>query len=199
MQEFQDTILPLTNRLYRYAYRLTMNERDAEDLVQDALLRAFDKFNQYKTGTSPLAWMMVILRSIFINKYRKKKREGHHVALEDLNPGGEVSSSESWGEIPDNPEEYLFRNVLDHQLRDAMASLSEPYLEVILLVDLEELSYREVSEILNIPAGTVMSRLHRARKQLQSQVYSLAVKRGVIKETDNVKPFPANQKRGAVR
>jgi RNA polymerase sigma-70 factor (ECF subfamily) len=199
VQEFKETILPLTNRLYRYAYRLTMNERDAEDLVQDALLRAFDKFSQYKSGTSPLAWMMTILRSIFINKYRKKKREGHQVAFEDLNPSGEVAATEAWGEIPENPEEYLFRNVLDHQLRDALRALSEPYLEVILLVDLEELSYREVSDILNIPPGTVMSRLHRARKQLQSQVYSLAVKRGVVKEADNVKAFPGQQKRGAVR
>lgn len=199
MQEFNDTVLPLTNRLYRYAYRLTMNERDAEDLVQDALLRAFDKFSQYKSGTSPLAWMMTILRSIFINKYRKKKREGHQVAFEDLNPSGEVAGSDSWGDVPENPEEFLFRNVLDHQLRDALAALPEPYREVILLVDLEDLSYREVSDILTIPPGTVMSRLHRARKQLQSQVFNLAVKRGVIKDTDNVKAFPAKQQRGAVR
>lgn len=199
MEEFKETILPLTTRLYRFAYRLTNNERDAEDLVQDALLRAFDKFHQYKAGTSPLAWMMVILRSIFINKYRKQKREGFHVAIEDLNPSGDVSESEGWGEIPDNPEEYLFRNILDHQLRDALGSLSDAYRDVILLVDLEEMSYREVSEVLNIPSGTVMSRLHRARKQLQKQVYSLAVKRGVVKETDNVKPFPAKSRRDAVR
>jgi len=181
LQEFYDSILPLSNRLYRYAYRLAHNERDAEDLVQDTLLRAYAKFNQYQPGTSPLAWLLVILRSIFINKYRKKKREGGLVSLDEMDSAMDRVMSTDYRDLPESPEAFLFRNVLDADLKKALEQLPQHYLEVILLVDMEELSYRETSETLGIPAGTVMSRLHRARKILQSQLQDLAVKRGIIR------------------
>ena len=181
MQDYYDSILPLSNRLYRYAYRLTHNERDAEDLVQDTLLRSFSKFDQYQSGTSPLAWLLVILRSIFINKYRKKKREGNHISIEELASGVERFISPDYQDLPPSPDDYFFRNTLDAELKAALDKLPQHYLEVILLVDMEEMSYRETSDILNIPSGTVMSRLHRARKILQSQLQDLAFKKGIIK------------------
>ena len=180
MQEFYDSILPLSNRLYRYAYRLAHNERDAEDLVQDTLLRAYAKFDQYQSGTSPLAWLLVILRSIFINKYRKKKRESHIISIED-SLGEDRIAPVDYQELSNSPDEILFRNTLDSELRAALEPLPQHYLEVILLVDMEDMSYRETSQILNIPAGTVMSRLHRARKILQAQLHDLAAKKGIIK------------------
>ena len=194
VQEYQDAILPHTNRLYRYAYRLTQNERDAEDLVQDTLLRAFAKFSQYHSGTSPLAWLLVILRSIFINKYRKKKREGNQISFEEIAAGEDRIISADYRDLPDSPEDFLFRNVLDAELRDALERLPRHYMEVIILVDMEDMSYREVSEALDIPAGTVMSRLHRARKNLQAQLQELAIRKGIIKP--KVKPLfvPAETK-----
>lgn len=194
MQEFYDAILPLADRLYRYAYRLTQNDKDAEDLVQDTLLRAYAKFEQYQSGTSPLAWMLVILRSIFINKYRKKKREGHQVSFEDMAAGVDRLVVEDSRNLPENPEDFLFRNVLDGELRDALANLPQHYLEVILLVDMEDLSYRDAAEVLQIPPGTVMSRLHRARKTLQGELQELARKKGIIKgKVANLVP-PANER-----
>lgn len=181
MQEFYDAILPLSNRIFRYAYRLTQNERDAEDLVQDTLLRAYSKFNQYQSGTSPLAWLLAVLRSIFINKYRKKRREANQISIEELSSGIDRLVAVDYNELPSSPDDFFFRNMLDAELRDALAKLPQHYLEVILLVDMEDMSYREASEILNIPAGTVMSRLHRARKILQSQLQDLARKKGIIK------------------
>ena len=181
MEEFKETMLPLSNRLYRYAYRLAHNERDAEDLVQDTLLRAFAKFEQYQSGTSPLAWLLVILRSIFINKYRKKKREGNQVSLDDMGTSIDRVVSIDYKDLPPSPDDFLFKNTLDSELRDALEKLPKHYLEVLLLVDMEELSYREASEVMNIPAGTVMSRLHRARKILQGQLQELAISKGIIK------------------
>ncbi len=194
MQDFYDSILPLSNRLYRYAYRLAHNEREAEDLVQDTLLRAYSKFDQYQPGTSPLAWLLVILRSIFINKYRKKKREGALVSLDDVGPGGvDRLISIDYRDLPEKPDEFMFRNVLDADLKKALEELPQHYLEVILLVDMEDMSYREASEILSIPAGTVMSRLHRARKILQSQLQDLAIRRGIIKS--KVRPIDKGDER----
>nr|WP_243436021.1 sigma-70 family RNA polymerase sigma factor [Acanthopleuribacter pedis] len=185
----------MSDRLYRYAYRLTSNDKDAEDLVQDTLLRAYNKFEQYQSGTSPLAWMLVILRSIFINKYRKKKREGHQVSFEDMAAGVDRLLVEDTRDLPENPEDFLFRNVLDGELRDALANLPKHYLEVILLVDMEDLSYRDAAEVLQIPPGTVMSRLHRARKTLQGELQELARKKGIIKgKVANLVPPRKDQK-----
>lgn len=198
VEEFYDSILPLSNNLYRYAYRLTHNERDAEDLVQDALLRAYTKFDQYQSGTSPLAWMLVILRSIFINKYRKKKREGNQVSLEDVNAGVDRIAANDHRDLPSQPDDFLFRNVLDAELKEALEKLPQHYLEVILLVDMEEMSYREAGEVLGIPTGTIMSRLHRARKILQGQLQELARKKGIIKtRVQPLKPTGVDGKRGA--
>lgn len=181
MQEFQDSVLPFSNRIYRFAYRLAQNERDAEDLVQDTLLRAFTKFNQYQPGTSLLAWLLTITRSIFINQYRKKQRQGQQVRFEDMDVDMDRITPADISQLGGDPESYLFRNVLDADLRDALQRLSLHYLEVLILVDLEDMSYRETAEILAIPTGTVMSRLHRARKSLQADLVDLGRRRGLIK------------------
>ncbi len=181
MKEFQDTVLPLSNRIYRFAYRLAQNERDAEDLVQDTLIRAFTKFNQYQPGTSLLAWLLTITRSIFINQYRKRQREGLQVRFEDMDIDIDRIAPANLSQFSENPETYLFQSILDADLRRAMEQLPLHYLEVLILVDLEDMSYRETADILNIPTGTVMSRLHRARKSLQKDLIELGRKRGLIK------------------
>jgi len=195
VDEFHDAIIPLSKNLYRYAYRLTHNERDAEDLVQDTLLRAYAKFDQYQSGTNPLAWLLVILRSIFINKYRKKKREGQQISLEDVASGVDRIVSADHRDLPTQPDDFFFRDLLDAELKEALEKLPKHYLEVILLVDMEDLSYREAGDVLQIPTGTVMSRLHRARKTLQGQLQELAARKGIIKT--KVQPIYPQGKRGA--
>jgi len=195
VDEFYSAILPLSKNLYRYAYRLTHNERDAEDLVQDTLLRAYSKFEQYQSGTNPLAWLLVILRSIFINKYRKKKREGQQISIEDVSAGVDRIVSADKRDLPTQPDEFFFRDLLDAELKTALEKLPKHYLEVVLLVDMEDLSYREAGEVLEIPTGTVMSRLHRARKTLQSQLQDLAERKGIIKPS--VQAIYPQEKRGA--
>lgn len=181
MEEFYEILLPHGNRLYRFAYRLTHNERDAEDLVQDTLLRAYQKFDQFQPGTNPMAWLLVILRSIFINKYRKRRREGVNLSLDELGHSERVPAIDA-ALLPSTPEEFFFHDLLDIELRDALEKLPKHYLEVILLVDMEELSYRDAAEILDVPPGTIMSRLHRARKTLQAQLQELAIRKGIVKD-----------------
>lgn len=186
MNDFQTLFLPLSDQVFRYALRLTQNEKDAEDLVQDSFLRAFDKFHQYQFGTSPLAWLLTIARSIFINNYRKKKREVHQINFEDMERDidrvqPEAGSLMGGSSLPENPEEYLFRHVLDADLKRALENLPLHYREILILVDVEELSYKEAASVLHLPTGTVMSRLHRARKIMKEQLRHLAIKKGIIK------------------
>ena len=181
MQAFNETIVPLTEQLYRYSYRLTQNERDAEDLVQDGLLRAFSRFHQFQEGTSPLAWMYTIVRSIFINQYRKKKRGNTLIPLEDFDRGEEQIQSISARDIPQTPEDFFFRNLLDPELNEALDKLPKAFQEIIILIDMEELSYKEAAQVLNLPTGTIMSRLHRARQTLQVQLRDLAIRKGILK------------------
>jgi RNA polymerase sigma-70 factor (ECF subfamily) len=180
---FQEIVVPLTAQLYRYAYRLTQNERDAEDLVQDGMLRGFSRFHQFQDGTSPLAWMYTIVRSIFINQYRKKKRSGHVIPLEDFDRGPEQIQAISARDIPQTPEDFFFHNLLDPELKTALDHLPRAFQEIIVLIDMEELSYKEASDVLGVPSGTVMSRLHRARRTLQDQLRDLAVRKGILKSS----------------
>jgi len=193
VQVFQETVLPLTEQIFRYSYRLTQNERDAEDLVQDGLLRAYSKFHQFQQGTSALAWMYTIVRSIFINQYRKKKRDGVVIPMEDFDRGEEQIQSINKRDLPQTPEEFFFHDLLDPELKSALDRLPKAFQEIIILIDMEDLSYKEAAKVLNIPTGTIMSRLHRARRTLQDQLRDLAIRKGIVK-AQNVEPIQTKRK-----
>ena len=177
---FERDALPLLPGLYAAALRLTRNPADAEDVVQETFLRAYRGFGGFQEGTNLKAWMYRILTNTFINAYRKKKRQPQEV-LEDELPdwylydqlGGEgaVASAES----------TVLESIPDEDVREALDSLPEAFRMAVWLVDVEGFSYKETAEILDVPIGTVMSRLHRGRKALEKRLWNVVRERGLVR------------------
>ena len=165
-REFERLLDPHLNALYAGALRLTRHERDAEDLVQDAVLRAYRFFDKFERGTNFKAWLFKILTNTFINSWRKgsKEREvvdraSHEHALERI-----VAESDAPGQ---DPERELHDRTLSDEVVRALDALPIDFRLAVILSDLQEFSYKEIAEILDIPVGTVMSRLFRGRRLLQ--------------------------------
>lgn len=165
--EFEALIAPWLDGLYASALRLTRNERNAEDLVQDTVMRAWRFFDKFERGTNFRAWLFKILTNTFINSYRRTSRE------KSLQDESERQSVEAQFFSPDttdqatNPEEYLLDRVMREDVLKAIDGLPIDFRMVVILADLQEFSYKEIAEVLDIPVGTVMSRLFRGRKALQ--------------------------------
>lgn len=155
---FERETFPLMPMLYRTALRLTRNQADAEDLVQNTFLRAFNFYDKFTPGTSFKAWIFKIMTNIFINQYRKQAREPQTVAIENTGIG-----------TPD-PEHLFFENLLDEDIKRAIEELPDQYRLTFLLYT-EGFSYKEIASITGANLGTVMSRLHRARRLLQGKLH----------------------------
>jgi len=125
--------------------------------------------------------MYTVVRSIFINQYRKKKRGSKVIPLEDFDRGEEQIQPVGASDIPQTPEDFFFHDLLDPELKQALDRLPKAFQEIIMLIDMEDLSYKEAAKVLNIPTGTIMSRLHRARRTLQDQLRDLAIRKGIVK------------------
>lgn len=165
--KFEALLGPWLDPLYASAVRLTRNERNAEDLVQDTVMRAWRFFDKFEEGTNFRAWIFKILTNTFINSYRRNTRER---ALQDESERQSVEArffSADATEQSQNPEEHLLDRVMSQDVLAAIDSLSIDFRMVVILADLQEFSYKEIAEVLDIPVGTVMSRLFRGRKQLQ--------------------------------
>jgi RNA polymerase sigma-70 factor (ECF subfamily) len=172
--DFEAVAMPFVDSLYNTAYRMTRNAQDAEDLVQEAYLKAYRYYDKFEEGTNFKAWLFKILKNSFINRYRKQQSRPIHSAFEDIEGGLESHILEdATGTIP-SPEEQLFEKVLDEHVQEALESLPEDYRMVVVLADLEGFSYKEVAEILDIPVGTVMSRLYRGRRLLEATMLRYA-------------------------
>ncbi|MGH9869259.1 MAG: sigma-70 family RNA polymerase sigma factor [Candidatus Polarisedimenticolia bacterium] len=157
--------------LYNMALRLTRNPSEAEDLVQDTLLRAYRFFNRYEQGTNFKAWVFKILKNSFINRYRKDQQIPETVDFSAIEEGLERLVDESYREgTPPDPEQAFLSGVVDHEIEEALASLPEEYRMVFLMAVQQEMSYKEIAAALSIPIGTVMSRLHRARRLMQARL-----------------------------
>jgi RNA polymerase sigma-70 factor (ECF subfamily) len=157
--------------LYSTALRMTRNKSDAEDLVQETYLRAYRGFDGYAEGTNLRAWLFRILTNAFINSYRAKQRRPHETDL------GDIEDLYLYKRLPTlsvGAEDELLSLFPTAEVRGAMENLPESFLLPVLLSDVEGFSYKEISEILEIPMGTVMSRLHRGRKALQEALYRYA-------------------------
>jgi RNA polymerase sigma-70 factor (ECF subfamily) len=165
--DFEALVSPWLDGLYAAALRLTRNERDAEDLVQDTVMRAWRFFEKFEKGTNFRAWLFKILTNTFINSYRRTTRE------KSLQEESERQSVEAHFFSPDsaeqaaNPEEFLLERVLRDDVLRAIDALPIDFRMVVILADLQEFSYKEIAEVLDIPVGTVMSRLFRGRRALQ--------------------------------
>ena len=176
---FERDVLPLLPSLYSAALRLTRNPADAEDLVQEVYLRAYRGFAGFEEGTNMRAWMYRILTNTFINTYRKKQREPVTVQEEDV---------EDWylydrlgeGAVEASAETEVLDRLPDEDVQRALEALPEGFRMAVLLADVEGFSYREIAEILDVPIGTVMSRLHRGRKSLQKALWETVRERGLV-------------------
>lgn len=169
---FESTALIHIDSLYRFALNMSGNEADAEDLVQDTYLKAYKFFDKFEPGTNCKAWLIKILRNTFINTIRRGKGSKYMVRMQELEENGI--------ELPSNfsTEHEIFGDLMDDDITAAMDALSPEFRNTILLSDVEGLSYKEIAEITDCPIGTVMSRLHRARRLLRERLSSYAAQYG---------------------
>lgn len=181
---FADDAMQYSKQLYAAAMRMTRNPADAEDLVQETFLKAYRAYDSFTAGTNLKAWLYRILTNTYINKYRKAARRPDEVDLgdvEDLYLYRRVGSEES-AEASRTTEDRVLDGLVESDIKRAVESLPENFRIPVLLADLEGLSYQEIAEILEIPIGTVMSRLHRGRKAMQKTLWEYASKRGLLPE-----------------
>ena len=178
---FERDAMPLLDQLYGAALRMTRNPADAEDLVQETFLKAFAAFGTFRAGTNLKAWLYRILTNTYINSYRAKKRRPDETELdevEDLYLYRRIGGLEA-AMAGRSAEDELLDRFTDAEVKAAVDSLPENFRMAVILADVEGFSYREIADILDIPIGTVMSRLHRGRKALQKQLYDFAVGRNL--------------------
>ncbi len=178
--EFEAEALRHLDALYRTALRMTRSEADAEDLVQETYIRAFRFREQFTLGTNMKAWLFRILTNTFINTYRRKTAQPEVTDLEGVDEFSlyrRMADDRAASSSPD-PEAELLNSDVDTEVTDALEALPEKFRTTVLL-DVEGFSYKEIAEMLGIPIGTVMSRLHRGRKFLQKRLYDLARERGI--------------------
>jgi RNA polymerase sigma-70 factor (ECF subfamily) len=178
-RRFEDEALPHLDALYTMALRLSRNPDDANDLLQETVLRAYRFFHQFESGTNCRAWMLTILFNNFRNGYRKSSREQPAASAEEFERKLENESlrAEAGGS---NPESILSGHGMEGEVETALKGLPAEFREALLLVDVEELSYLEVSGVLNVPIGTVKSRVSRGRAILRDMLASFAKERGII-------------------
>lgn len=181
---FAAQAMPFMDSLYGAALRMTRNPAEAEDLVQETFLKAYRAYDSFTAGTNLRAWLYRILTNTYINKYRKAARRPDEVDLgdvEDLYLYRRIGSEES-AEASRTTEDRVLDGLVESDIKKAVEGLPENFRIPVLLADLEGMSYQEIADILEIPIGTVMSRLHRGRKAMQKTLWEFASKRGLLPE-----------------
>jgi RNA polymerase sigma-70 factor (ECF subfamily) len=184
--EFERVALPQLSHLYTSAIYFTKDKAEAEDLVQMTYLRAFRFFDKFATGTNVRAWLLSILRNLFINRYRQKRREPTTVDWEKIDEVYEsmVEQGENLGR--GNPEQHFVSQMMDDEVEAALKGLPEEFRTAIVLVDIEELSYQKTAQVMECPVGTVRSRVSRGRRMLQVALRGYALQRGLIRQSGEI-------------
>ncbi len=173
---FEEEFLPQIDALYTFAYHLTYNEEDANDLVQETYLKAYRFIDKYIEGTNAKAWLFKILKNVFINQYRRKSKQPTKVDYEEvINYHDEEDTN--YSSYLDMREE-MFQHMMGDEVTNAINALPVDFRVVILLCDVEGFTYEEISKIIDIPIGTVRSRLHRARNMLKEKLKAYAESHG---------------------
>lgn len=189
---FEEDALQYARQLYSAALRMTRNPSDAEDLVQETFLKAYRAYDSFEEGTNLKAWLYRILTNTFINKYRADSRRPKQSELgdvEDLYMYRRIAVGDS-SAASRSAEERVLEGLLEEDIKRAVEELPEKFRIPVLLADLEGFSYKEIAEILDIPIGTVMSRLHRGRKALEKMLYEFAVSRRLADPVPVPEPAP---------
>ncbi|HAP01446.1 MAG TPA: RNA polymerase subunit sigma [Bacteroidetes bacterium] len=176
-QTFEKEFLPHADSLYNFAYHLVYNEDDARDLVQDTYMKGYRFIKSYERGTNAKAWLFKILKNSFINEYRRKTKTPRLVDYEDFIAYEDVDESSGIGSLDLRTE--MFQNLVGDEISGAINSLPADFRTVILLCDIEEFSYEEIAKIVDIPVGTVRSRLNRARNMLKDKLRNYAHQKGI--------------------
>lgn len=180
--EFTEAVEPFMDALYAAAMRMTRNRADAEDLLQETFLRAYRGYPNFTDGTNLRAWLYRILTNTYINTYRAKQRRPDQTELdevEDLYLYRRLGGLEA-ARVGRSAEDELMDLFTEGEVRDAVDALPENFRVPVLLADVEGFSYKEIAEMMETPIGTVMSRLHRGRKQLQKSLHDFAAARGLL-------------------
>ena len=178
--DFEKEMIPHLDSLYNFAIRLTSDPIDAEDLVQDTIVKAFRFFGSYEKGTNAKAWLFRILKNSYINNYRKKSKQPQQVDYDEVSTYYENIRSEQSDTT--DMEDILYRDMLDDQITRALQRLPEDFRTVVLLCDVEGFTYEEIANMLDVPIGTIRSRLHRGRNLLRVELEEYADKRGYNKD-----------------
>jgi len=176
---FEQQVLPLLDQLYGGALRLTRNPADAEDLVQETYIKAFQAFDSFTQGTNLKAWMYRIMTNLYITNYRKAQRRPTQTSAEEITDYQLLSSASHESQGLESAEVEALKKLPTSEISEALNALSEDYRMVVYYADVEGLAYKEIAEIMGVPLGTVMSRLHRGRKKLRDALKDVARERGI--------------------
>jgi RNA polymerase sigma-70 factor, ECF subfamily len=171
---FETEALVHTEALFRTALRMTKNASDAEDLVQETLLKAYKSFDRFETGTNAKAWLFKIMTNTFINTYRSKQKESTSVSFDEIDENFLHTQLAGPASETGDPEKDFFNKILDKDVEAAIEKLPEEFRVVVVLAFYEGFAYQEIADILGIQVGTVKSRLHRGRKILQKLLWEYA-------------------------
>jgi len=174
--DFRSEMLPHLDAMYNFALRLTMDPTDAEDLVQDTVVKAYRFFSSYERGTNAKAWLFRILKNSYINNYRKKSKRPNEVDYDEVSTFYETIRADQTD--TSDLEERMYRDMLDDTVTKALEDLPEDFRSVVLLCDVEGFTYEEIANMLDVPIGTIRSRLHRGRNLLRAALENYARNRG---------------------
>ena len=182
MDAFHEEAVPHLDALYGTALKLTKDEQDAEDLVQETMLKAYRYFDKYENGTNCKAWLFKIMHNTFINRYRKSQKRKEYLVDDDYRPLQERAEAPDRHPFVDeiDDEDEMYHKLFGDEVSRALSEIPVDFRMVVLLADLQEFAYKEIAEIMDCPIGTVMSRLYRGRRMLRETLVEYATDEGVI-------------------